>query len=62
MISSTGSLAMVSSTASIGSWRTETDPIMGWPAASCGGAGARSPAIGRGNLVVHDGVALAGRR
>ena len=33
MISSIGSLKIVSSIASIGSWRTETEPITGPPAA-----------------------------
>src|SRR6478735_3546759 len=44
MISSTGSLKIVSSIASIGSWRTDTDPMTGaWTArSSCGSAERRA--------------------
>ncbi len=57
MISSTGSLNRISSIASIGSWRTETEPMTGaWAASSsCGRADAESD-LGLRRLVVAFGV------
>ena len=57
MISSTGSLKRVSSIASIGSWRTETEPITG----ACGGQlelrqRRAEDGLGLGRLVVALGV------